>query len=103
RGYLSGAVVTFDSTRAVGDRITSVCLPGARAIDPAATYSIVINDFMLAGGSRLGFDAPKTRQEALNLSDLDAFIAHLGHAPQPVPAPGDPRIVPATSPQCVSR
>ena len=102
RGYLSGAVVTFDSTRNAGSRITSVCLPGGRALDPTASYSIVINDFMLAGGSRLGFDAPKIRQEALNLSDLDAFTAYLGRAPQPVPAPAASRLIAAPSGQCAS-
>lgn len=93
KGYLSGAVVTYDTTRAPGERVTSVCLPGGRALDSAAMYSVVINDFMLAGGSGLAFDAPVARREALNLSDLDALIGHLGALPQPVPAPVDPRLV----------
>jgi 5'-nucleotidase len=100
RGYLSGATVTYDSTRSAGSRITAVCLPDGRALDPAATYTIVINDFMLAGGSRMGFDAPLIRQEALNLSDIDALIAYLGRAPQPVAAPRDARLVSGTITRC---
>ncbi|HJQ19024.1 MAG TPA: 5'-nucleotidase C-terminal domain-containing protein [Gemmatimonadaceae bacterium] len=100
RGYLSGAVVGFDSTRAAGQRITSVCLPGGRELDSSATYSIVINDFMLAGGSRLGFDAPVVKQEALNLTDLDALTAYLAAARQPVAAPAERRLTPSPSAGC---
>jgi 2',3'-cyclic-nucleotide 2'-phosphodiesterase (5'-nucleotidase family) len=91
RGYLSGAVVVYDTTRAPGTRVTAVCLANRRAFLPDATYTIVINDFMLAGGSGLGFEAPTSATEALNTTDLDAFIAHLRAQTQPVQAPLGPR------------
>lgn len=95
RGYLSGAVVTFDTARSPGGRITTVRLPDGRLLDSTVTYSIVINDFMLAGGSGLAFEGPTSRVEALNLTDLDAFIAHLRASPQPVSPPSDARFVAA--------
>ena len=102
RGYLSGAVVSYDTTRAVGARITSVCLPNGNALDSTRTYSIVINDFMLAGGSGLGFEGPVIRSEALNLSDLDAFIAQLRAASQPIAPPSDVRFTQTPTVQCRS-
>lgn len=93
RAYPSGVVIRYDSTRTPGSRITSLLLNDGRMVDSASTYSIVINDFMLAGGVGLAFEGPTTRVEALNLTDLDAFIAYLRAIPQPVPAPTDARFV----------
>lgn len=100
RGSLSGAVVAYDTTRAAGSRITSICLPGGRSLDSAATYSVVINDFMLAGGSGLAFEGPTSGKEALNLTDLEAFVAHVRDLPQPVPAPADRRFAVGQWVQC---
>jgi 2',3'-cyclic-nucleotide 2'-phosphodiesterase (5'-nucleotidase family) len=102
RGYLSGAIVTYDTTRAPGARVTSICLPDGRTLDSAGTYSVVINDFMLAGGSGLAFEGATSRKEALNLTDLDAFIAHLRGSQQPVPAPSERRFIQGPWVQCQS-
>lgn len=45
----SGVVVTVDSTKPAGSRVTSVTLNGA-PLDPAATYTLATNDYMLGGG-----------------------------------------------------
>jgi 2',3'-cyclic-nucleotide 2'-phosphodiesterase (5'-nucleotidase family) len=102
RGYLSGALVTFDTTRASGARITSICLPDGRTLDSAGTYTVVINDFMLVGGSGLAFDGPTSAKEALNLTDLEAFVAHVRGLPQPVAPPSDPRFNGGPWVQCVN-
>jgi 2',3'-cyclic-nucleotide 2'-phosphodiesterase (5'-nucleotidase family) len=100
RGYLSGAVVAYDFTRPPGARITSICLPNGGDIDSTATYSVVINDFMLAGGSGLAFDAPTIRQEALNLTDLEALTGYMRRSAQPIPAPSDRRLVAGPAVEC---
>jgi 2',3'-cyclic-nucleotide 2'-phosphodiesterase (5'-nucleotidase family) len=93
RGYLSGVQVAYDPARPAGNRVLGVRLPDGRALDSAATYTVVINDFMLAGGVGLSFDAPTIRVQPLDLSDLDAFIDYLSALPQPVSAPADARFV----------
>jgi 2',3'-cyclic-nucleotide 2'-phosphodiesterase (5'-nucleotidase family) len=90
--WLGGVHLTFDSTRPAGSRITSVTLADGRAFDDAATYTIVINDFMLTGGSALGFPGQPLSSQSVDTTDLDALIAYLKAAPQPVQPPGDVRI-----------
>jgi len=82
--WVSGARITYDSTRAAGSRITSLTLADGRPFDDAATYSVVINDFMLTGGSGLGFPGQPISADPINISDLDALIAYLKALPQPV-------------------
>jgi 2',3'-cyclic-nucleotide 2'-phosphodiesterase (5'-nucleotidase family) len=90
--HVSGIVITYDSSRAAGHRITKLWLPGGREFSDSARYSVVINDFMLPGGDGLG--APEgSKVEALNIVDLDALIAYLRAQPQPVRAPRDPRLI----------
>jgi hypothetical protein len=78
----------------------SICLPNGSSLDSTRSYTIVINDFMLAGGSGLDFNGSISASEALNWTDLDAFIAQLRAAPQPVQPPSDPRFVQGTSEPC---
>jgi 5'-nucleotidase len=63
-----------------------------RPFDDAATYSVVINDFMLTGGSGLGFPTQPISSEPVNVTDLDALIAYLKSLPQPVTVRPDARI-----------
>lgn len=90
--WLAGVHFTFDSTRAQGSRITSITLADGKAFDDAATYSVVINDFMLTGGSGLGFPGQPISSQSVDITDLDALVAYLKGAPQPVQAPRDQRI-----------
>lgn len=82
--WVSGVRISYDSTRAPGSRITSLTLVDGRPFDDAATYSVVINDFMLTGGSGLGFPGQPVSSEPININDLDALIAYLKALPQPV-------------------
>ncbi len=90
--WLSGVHFTFDAARPAGSRITSVTLADGRPFDDAATYTIVINDFMLTGGSGLAFPGQPIASQSVDMTDLDALIAYLKAAPQPVQAPRDERI-----------
>ena len=90
--WVSGVKITYDSTRAPGSRITSVVLGDGRPLDDAATYTVVINDFMLTGGSGLGFPGQPLASEPTNVVDLDALIAYLKSLPQPVNVAPEERI-----------
>ena len=96
--WLAGAHITFDSTRPAGSRITSIVIPDGRPFDDAATYTVVINDFMLTGGSGLAFPGQPISSRSVDVTDLDAFVAYLRAAPQPVQPPRDTRIRPVSSP-----
>jgi len=90
--WVSGARIVYDSTRTAGSRITSLTLADGRSFDDAATYSVVINDFMLTGGSGLGFPGQPIASEPINVTDLDALIAYLKALPQPVTVKSEARI-----------
>ena len=90
--WVSGVTIVYDSTRAPGSRITSVVVGNGRPLDDAATYTVVINDFMLTGGSGLGFPGQPLASEPTNVIDLDALVAYLKTLPQPVNVPSEKRI-----------
>jgi len=90
--WISGLTIAYDSTRAPGSRITSIVLSGGKPLDDASTYTVVINDFMLTGGSGLGFPGQPLASEPTNVLDLDALIAYLKSLPQPVKVEPETRI-----------
>ncbi len=90
--HISGATITYDSTKSVGTRLVSARLAGGRDIADNALYTIVMNDFLALGGEGLGLASRATRTEILPVTDLDAFVDYLKAQPQPVRAPADPRI-----------
>jgi hypothetical protein len=75
-----------------GSRITALTLADGHPFDDSATYSVVINDFMLTGGSGLGFPGHPIASEPINVTDLDALIAYLKSLPQPVTVKPEARI-----------
>jgi 2',3'-cyclic-nucleotide 2'-phosphodiesterase (5'-nucleotidase family) len=91
--HLSGVVVTVDLARRSGSRITSVRMSDGREFDPAASYRLVMSDFMASGGDGLQVSEGADRVEALGIVDLDALIAWLRAQPSPVRPPTDRRIV----------
>jgi 5'-nucleotidase / UDP-sugar diphosphatase len=50
---VSGMVVTVDPRAAAGSRIVSIMV-GGQPLDPARTYKVATNDFMVAGGDGYG-------------------------------------------------
>ncbi len=95
--HLSGAVVTYDTTRAAGSRVVSVIMSDGSALRDDRQYRLVVNDFIATGGDGLGLAAAGARTEILPLVDLDAIIAYLHSRPQPVAIPTNPRFVPVGS------
>jgi 5'-nucleotidase len=90
RIFLSGAIVEYDLSRPAGQRLASVTLDGGRALDAAATYTLVMNDFMSTNVD-YGPDASQ-RIEPLGVSDLDALIAWTQSRPQPIRGDGTARV-----------
>ncbi|MFI6514844.1 bifunctional metallophosphatase/5'-nucleotidase [Spirillospora sp. NPDC050679] len=76
---------TIDRSRPVGDRVSAITVDGA-PVDPAATYKISANNFLLGGGD--GFTVfTKGSGSVLGPIDLDALVAYFGaHSPIAPPA-----------------
>ncbi|MFJ2113999.1 bifunctional metallophosphatase/5'-nucleotidase [Streptomyces sp. NPDC087850] len=85
---------SVDMSRTGADRllVDTVRLNG-RPLDPAATYKVVLNEFLANGGNNFDVFAGITAREGGAMVDLDALIAYLEGTtspdrPAPVPAPG---------------
>jgi 5'-nucleotidase len=91
--HLSGAVLTIDTARAAGRRITSVVMSDGRPLDDEGTYRLVLSDFLAAGGDGLNVTERAIQVEELGIVDIDALIGYLQSQPAPVRAPRDRRLV----------
>jgi len=92
--HVSGLTVRYDSTRPRGSRIASVTMANGEPLSDARSYSVIVNNFLLAGGEGYNAGARATSSTALNIVDLDALIGYLQQLPAPVTAPTEVRIAP---------
>ena len=82
----AGFTYTYDSTRALGSRVSVLALNGV-PIDPAATYRVATNDFLANGGDGFTFLTLGTSRTTAPAFDIDALVAYLAGAPvSPPPA-----------------
>lgn len=94
RLFASGVTARYDTLRPPGSRLMSLLLAGGHAIQPASTYSLVMNDYMVTAED---YRPPAgVRVERLALTDLEALVRYLQAQPQPVAAPRDARLRDAT-------
>ncbi len=96
--HISGAVVTFDTTRAPGNRILSMKMSDGSEVVPTKQYTVVFTDFLATGGDGLGITSDAIRVEPLSVADLDALIEYLRSLPQPIHPPTDARLIPRGAP-----
>ncbi len=89
--HISGLLVSWDDSRPDGDLVTRVALSGGGAVDPAAVYTVIMNDYMF-GDPRTIEGVPFVSGEVLPIRDIDALARYLRSLPQPVQAPGDVRV-----------
>lgn len=90
RAQLGGVEVWYDSRKEPGKRITKTRLINGKKIEARQTYTLIVSDFMAAGGS--GFAMLKgVPAVPVGITDLDALIAYLKVLPQPVDAPAEAR------------
>ncbi|MFI0350710.1 bifunctional metallophosphatase/5'-nucleotidase [Actinomadura sp. 9N407] len=77
---------TIDRSRPIGDRVSAITVDG-RPADPAATYKVAANNFLLGGGD--GFTTfTEATDQVLGPIDLDAFVEYLtGNSPITPPQP----------------
>jgi len=75
-GTNSALTWTYDPTRPVGDRITSVSLEG-KPLDAGRTYSVVSQSFLAAGGDNFTEMARGTEQKDTGKIDSEAWQQYL--------------------------
>jgi 2',3'-cyclic-nucleotide 2'-phosphodiesterase/3'-nucleotidase/5'-nucleotidase len=89
--HVSGVTIGYNPELPRGQRIVSLTLPAGRTIADAASYNVVMNDFMVMGGDERGPPAG-AEKTPLGMTDLEALIAYLKTLPSPVHGPADKRI-----------
>lgn len=89
---LSGIVVTYDSTRAIGSRIVSVTMGDGQPLAPERTYRFIYSDFLNANGDGLQATEGVQRVEELGIVDIDALTDWVRRG-SPVRAPWDMRVI----------
>jgi 5'-nucleotidase len=65
---------TIDRSKPVGDRVSAITIDGA-PVDPAATYKVAANNFLLGGGDGFTVFTEGTGQ-VLGAIDLDTFVTY---------------------------
>ena len=87
---VSGLTYTYDATRPAGSRVQEVRVGGV-PLDPAASYSAAMMDYLSIGGDGYTVFTNGTLI-ASGPSDVDTFAAYLGTFPGPVNVTIDGRI-----------
>jgi 5'-nucleotidase len=82
----AGFAYSYDTTRALGDRISNLTLNGV-PIDPAASYRVTTNDFVANGGD--GFTKMVGSADRVTAPgfDVDALTTYLGAGAPVAPGP----------------
>ncbi|WP_233567071.1 bifunctional 2',3'-cyclic-nucleotide 2'-phosphodiesterase/3'-nucleotidase [Cohnella endophytica] len=75
-GQISGFTYKYDDSKPAGEKIVEIKKADGTALDDAAPYTIVVNDFMATGGDGYTLLIQGTNREAGPV-DLDATIAYL--------------------------
>jgi 2',3'-cyclic-nucleotide 2'-phosphodiesterase (5'-nucleotidase family) len=91
--HVSGLEIRYDPKKPAGERIVAVTTQEGRPLNNTATYTIVMNDFMVAGGDGFGLGESAVRSDPLGVADLDALIAYLRTRGERFVPPEEKRIV----------
>ena len=79
--YVSGARLAVDPTQPKGSRVSQVEVLGAdgswEALDPAADYTMVVNNFMAAGGDKYDTLAALKSKQDTGYIDAESFFAYV--------------------------
>lgn len=83
---VSGLTFTWDWTKPMYQRVSDVKLADGTPIDPTATYTVVVNNFMAGGGDDFVTlkGIPDDRKVDTGIVDSDVFIDYLKSLPQPI-------------------
>ena len=89
--HVSGVTIGYDPSKPAGSRIVSLQLSDGRTLSENASYNVVMNNFMAAGGSNMG--PPEGSVESqLGVVDLDALVDYMKKLKSPIVPPSQPRI-----------
>jgi 2',3'-cyclic-nucleotide 2'-phosphodiesterase (5'-nucleotidase family) len=75
-GQISGFTYKYDTSKPAGQKIIEIKKADGTALDDAASYTIVVNDFMATGGDGYSVLIKGTNREAGPV-DLDTTIAYI--------------------------
>lgn len=89
---LAGLEVWMDPTKSFGQRVVRARLEDGTALDPAAEYTLTVNNFMATGGDGFTVLRDSPRKYDTGIVDLDAIIAYLKSLPSPVVLDLPPRM-----------
>lgn len=87
-GLSANVDYTYDSTRPLGDHITSVTINGA-PLDAARSYRVGTFSFLATGGDNFRVFTQGTNTKDSGLIDRDAWIKYLGEKSDPTPIAPD--------------
>jgi 5'-nucleotidase len=87
---ISGLSYTWDGAKPAGSRVVEIRKGGA-LLDPAASFRVVVNNFMAAGGDNFTVLVGGLNPVG-GAQDIDALIAWVKSLPQPFGAPDGGRI-----------
>jgi 2',3'-cyclic-nucleotide 2'-phosphodiesterase / 3'-nucleotidase / 5'-nucleotidase len=73
---ISGLKVSYDDSRAAGDRIVSITKNDGTAVEMDQTYSITVNNYMAGGGDGYAILATIT-DKTIDVVDLDALVNYI--------------------------
>ncbi len=73
----AGLTYTYDPTAAAGAHVTQVMV-GDTPLDPSATYRVIANSFLAAGGDNFTTLADGSNVTDTGQVDLQAFVAYMG-------------------------
>jgi 5'-nucleotidase len=76
----SEVTYSYDTTRALGDRVTDLRVNGV-PIDPAGSYNVTMNDFLAAGGDGFTNLTVGTNPVYAPGFDVDSLTSYLGTGP----------------------
>jgi 5'-nucleotidase len=93
RSHVSGLEIRYDPSRPRGSRIVSIMTEEGRPLNNLATYTIVLSDFLVAGGDGLGLGQAALSSDPTGIVDLDALISYLRLRGGRLATPAEPRIV----------
>jgi 5'-nucleotidase len=88
---VSGLIVEYDPDEPRGARVRCARLADGRYVRRDSTYTVVVNNFMAAGGSGYWMFKKATEAEQTGIVDLDALVTFLKGQAGPVEAPPEAR------------
>jgi 2',3'-cyclic-nucleotide 2'-phosphodiesterase (5'-nucleotidase family) len=84
--------VRFDSRKPARQRIVDIRRPDGSVVRDGDTYVLGLSDFLQTGGEGMTMLVPLTPRRT-GKTDLEALIAYLERAPQPVRVSAAPRFI----------